>query len=47
MNIDVMAEMLCGHINRQFTTLEWEIYVSEITEDDKYDANTCQIEIIK
>jgi WD40 repeat protein len=47
MNIDVMAEILCSHITRAFTTLEWEIYVTEITEDDKYDANTCEIEPIK
>jgi WD40 repeat protein len=47
MDIDVMAEILCSHITRSFTTLEWEIYVTEITEDDKYDANTCEIEPIK
>jgi WD40 repeat protein len=47
MNIDVMADILCSHLTRPFTKLEWEIYVTEITEDDKYDANTCEVERIK
>ncbi len=43
MNIEVMARRLCKLINRSFTKDEWETYVMEITEQDPYDTNTCDI----
>jgi energy-coupling factor transporter ATP-binding protein EcfA2 len=44
MNIDVMANILCGYLTRPLTTLEWEIYVTEITAKDLYDDKPCEID---
>jgi energy-coupling factor transporter ATP-binding protein EcfA2 len=44
MNIDVMAKILCEHIFRPLTRLEWEIYITEITEKDLYDDKPCEID---
>ncbi len=43
MDIEVMARRLCKLINRSFTRDEWETYVMEITEQDPFDPNTCDI----
>ncbi len=43
MNIEVMANRLCGLLTRNFSTQEWEMYVAEITEDYPFDGNTCEI----
>ncbi|MEN8248435.1 MAG: hypothetical protein ABFS32_05850 [Bacteroidota bacterium] len=43
MNIDVMANKLCGLITRGFTKEEWVFYVDEISEDYPYDGETCNL----
>jgi uncharacterized protein (UPF0297 family) len=44
MDIDVMANILCGLLERNFKRSEWEMYVAKITEEYPYDGKTCQLD---